>query len=83
MMKATKVSKKAYTRHSVEYKTEALKLVERVGVPEAARQLGLTNPNSTNGVTRSNTNKVSATMNRNRQQKLPAYAVSSRWHTKR
>ena len=40
-MKATKVSKKAYTRHSAEYKTEALKLAEHVGVPEAARQLGL------------------------------------------
>lgn len=40
-MKATKSSKKTYTRHSVEYKTEALKLAERIGVPEAARQLGL------------------------------------------
>ena len=40
-MKATKVSKKAYTRHSAEYKTEALKLAERIGVPDAARQLGL------------------------------------------
>ena len=40
-MKATNVSKKAYTRHSAEYKTEALKLAERIGVPDAARQLGL------------------------------------------
>ena len=40
-MKATKGSKKAYTRHSVEYKAEVLKLAGRVGVPEAARQLGL------------------------------------------
>ncbi len=40
-MKSTKVSKKAYTRHSAEYKTEALKLAEQVGVPEAASQLGL------------------------------------------
>lgn len=40
-MKATKVSKKAYTRHSAEYKTEALKLAEHVGVPDAASQLGL------------------------------------------
>ncbi len=29
-MKATKISKKAYTRYSVEYKAEALKLTERV-----------------------------------------------------
>ena len=40
-MKATKISKKAYTHHSVEYKTEALKLVEPIGVPDVARQLGL------------------------------------------
>ena len=36
MTKATKSSKKAYTRYSVEYKTEALKLAERIGVPDAA-----------------------------------------------
>ena len=39
----TRASKKkaTRTRHSAEFKAEALKLAERVGVSEAARQLGL------------------------------------------
>lgn len=40
-MKTAKTNKKPYTRHAASYKAEALKLAERVGVPEAARQLGL------------------------------------------
>ncbi|WMP19380.1 hypothetical protein RCS87_19230 [Thiothrix lacustris] len=31
----------AYTRRSASYKAEALKLVDRIGYAEAARQLGL------------------------------------------
>lgn len=33
--------KSSYTRHSAEYKTEALKLAKEVGVARAARQLSL------------------------------------------
>ncbi|EIJ34229.1 transposase IS3/IS911 family protein [Thiothrix nivea DSM 5205] len=43
-MKTAKTDKKPYTRHSASYKAEALKLAERLGVPEAARQLGLREP---------------------------------------
>lgn len=40
-MKTAKPNKKPYIRPAASYKAEALKLAERVGVPEAARQLGL------------------------------------------
>lgn len=40
MTKASK-TKTRRTRHSAEYKTEALKLTETVGVSAAAKQLGL------------------------------------------
>ena len=40
-MKPTKPTTKPYTRRSASYKEEALKLAERVGYAEAARQLGL------------------------------------------
>lgn len=40
-MKTAKTNTKPYTRHAASHKAEALKLTERVGVPEAARQLGL------------------------------------------
>ena len=33
--------KSSYTRHSAEYKAEALKLAKEVGVARAARQLSL------------------------------------------
>ena len=33
--------KSSYTRHSIEFKTEALKLTKQVGVASAARQLDL------------------------------------------
>jgi len=41
MTKQTKQGKSSRRRHNQQFKTEALALAERVGVPEAARQLGL------------------------------------------
>lgn len=40
-MKPSKPTTKPYTRRSASYKEEALKLAERIGYAEAARQLGL------------------------------------------
>lgn len=40
-MKKPEPSKKTRNRHSQQFKTEALALAERVGVPAAAKQLGL------------------------------------------
>ena len=34
-------NKASYTRHSAEYKQESLKLAVQIGVPKAAKQLGL------------------------------------------
>jgi transposase len=41
MARATKQSKQTRRQYSAEYKTEALALAARVGVPAAAGQLGL------------------------------------------
>ena len=35
------IIKKPYTKYSVEFKTEALKLAQQVGISTAAKQLGL------------------------------------------
>jgi len=43
-MKSNKLASKPYTRRSASYKEEALKLADRVGYAEAARQLGLHEP---------------------------------------
>ncbi len=41
MSKAAKQDKQTRNRYSDEYKSEALALADRVGVPAAARQLGI------------------------------------------
>jgi len=41
MKNEAKQEKRTRTKYPEEYKKEALKLVERVGVPTAARQLGV------------------------------------------
>jgi transposase len=40
-MKAKTVSSETRQRHSQQYKTESLALAEKIGVPAAAKQLGL------------------------------------------
>lgn len=41
MTKSATVSKKSRKQHSPEFRSEALKLAERIGVAAAARKLGL------------------------------------------
>ncbi|NEL70113.1 transposase, partial [Escherichia coli] len=41
MTKSVSTSKKAHKQHSPEFRSEALKLAERIGVTAAARELSL------------------------------------------
>lgn len=44
MNKQTKASKPTRRQYTPQYRSEALALAERVGIPEAARQLGIDSP---------------------------------------
>ncbi len=53
MTKTVSTSKKPRKQHSPEFRSEALKLAERIGVTAAARELSLMNHSSTTGAVNS------------------------------
>lgn len=71
MTKTSKAPVKARQRYSASYKSEALAPDERIGVPTAAKLLGLQSPNSMVGAARPKPMRAAVTSSSSRQRRLP------------
>jgi transposase-like protein len=65
-------NKATYTRHSPEYKQEALKLAAQLGVAKAARHTACMNRNHTTGVKTADAPERSVNANPAQHLKMPA-----------